>query len=139
MCIRDSIVSEDERETSGRRHLLNYGHTIGHGIEAAAGYEAYLHGEAVAIGMTGAARLGMLQGVTPEGLVERQASLISRFGLPSSYSGIAPEAIIAAMSRDKKMAAGQVSWVLLSEAGRSSTHRGVPAEQIEQVVRDLAE
>ena len=104
--VKARIVTEDERETSGRRMLLNYGHTIGHGVEAAAGYDAYLHGEAVAIGMTGAARLGMMEGVTSAEVVEHQASLIARFGLPSSYAGVAPEAIIQAMSRDKKTTAG---------------------------------
>ncbi len=135
--VKARIVSEDERETSGRRQLLNYGHTIGHGIEAAAGYDAYLHGEAVAIGMTGAARLGMMEGVTPPELVERQASLLARFGLPSSYAGVAPEAIMEAMSRDKKTSAGQVSWVFLDGVGRSSLHRGVPPESVERVVREL--
>ena len=135
--VKARIVTEDERETSGRRMLLNYGHTIGHGIEAAAGYDAYLHGEAVAIGMTGAARLGMMEGVTSAEIVEHQASLIARFGLPSSYAGVAPEAIIQAMSRDKKTTAGQVSWVFLEEVGRAVTRKGVPIERVAEVVRDL--
>ena len=135
--VKARIVSADERETSGLRQLLNYGHTIGHGIEAAAGYDAYLHGEAVAIGMTGAARLGMLEGVTPPELVERQASLIARFGLPSAYTGVEPEAIIEAMSRDKKTTAGQISWVLLDGVGSSRTHRGVVPERVASVVREL--
>ena len=135
--VKARIVTEDERETSGRRMLLNYGHTIGHGIEAAAGYDAYLHGEAVAIGMTGAARLGMMEGVTSAEIVEHQASLIARFGLPSSYAGVAPEAIIQAMSRDKKTTAGQVSWVFLEEVGRAVTRKGVPVERVAEVVREL--
>ena len=135
--VKARIVTEDERETSGRRMLLNYGHTIGHGIEAAAGYDAYLHGEAVAIGMTGAARLGMMEGVTSAEIVEHQASLIARFGLPSSYAGVAPEAIIQAMSRDKKTTAGQVSWVFLEEVGRAVTRKGVSVERVAEVVREL--
>ena len=135
--VKARIVTEDERETSGRRMLLNYGHTIGHGVEAAAGYDAYLHGEAVAIGMTGAARLGMMEGVTSAEIVEHQASLIARFGLPSSYAGVAPEAIIQAMSRDKKTTAGQVSWVFLEEVGRAVTRKGVPVERVAEVVREL--
>ena len=135
--VKARIVTEDERETSGRRMLLNYGHTIGHGVEAAAGYDAYLHGEAVAIGMTGAARLGMMEGVTSAEIVEHQATLIARFGLPSSYAGVAPEAIIQAMSRDKKTTAGQVSWVFLEEVGRAVTRKGVPVERVAEVVRDL--
>ena len=135
--VKARIVTEDERETSGRRMLLNYGHTIGHGVEAAAGYDAYLHGEAVAIGMTGAARLGMMEGVTSAEIVEHQASLIARFGLPSSYAGVAPEAIIQAMSRDKKTTAGQVSWVFLEEVGRAVTRKGVSVERVAEVVREL--
>ena len=135
--VKARIVSADERETSGLRQLLNYGHTIGHGIEAAAGYDAYLHGEAVAIGMNGAARLGMLEGVTPPELAERQASLIARFGLPSAYADVEPEAIIEAMSRDKKTTAGQISWVLLDGVGSSRTHRGVAPERVASVVREL--
>ena len=135
--VKARIVTADERETSGRRMLLNYGHTIGHGVEAAAGYDAYLHGEAVAIGMTGAARLGMMEGVTSAEIVEHQASLIARFGLPSSYAGVAPEAIIQAMSRDKKTTAGQVSWVFLEEVGRAVTRKGVPVERVAEVVREL--
>ncbi|MCH7656374.1 MAG: 3-dehydroquinate synthase, partial [Chloroflexi bacterium] len=83
--VKARVVTEDERESSGHRMLLNYGHTIGHGLEAAAGYGRYLHGEAVAIGMTGAARLGVLAGVTPPELAERQGALLERFGLPSTY------------------------------------------------------
>ncbi len=135
--VKARVVSADERETSGLRQLLNYGHTIGHGIEAAAGYDAYLHGEAVAIGMTGAARLGMLEGVTPPELVERQASLIARFGLPSAYAGVNPDAILEAMSRDKKTTAGQISWVLLDGVGSSRTHRGIAPERVASVVREL--
>ena len=135
--VKARMVSADEREMSGLRQLLNYGHTIGHGLEAAAGYDAYLHGEAVAIGMTGAARLGMLEGVTPPELVERQASLIARFGLPSAYMGVEPEAILEAMSRDKKTTAGQISWVLLDGVGSSRTHRGISLERVAGVVREL--
>lgn len=135
--VKARMVSADEREMSGLRQLLNYGHTIGHGLEAAAGYDAYLHGEAVAIGMTGAARLGMLEGVTPPELVERQASLIARFGLPSAYMGVDPAAILEAMSRDKKTTAGQISWVLLDGVGSSRTHRGIAPERVASVVREL--
>jgi len=135
--VKARIVTEDERETSGLRMLLNYGHTMGHGVEAAAGYNAYLHGEAVAVGMTGAARLGLAFGVTPAELVERQAALLKRFGLPESYTGIEPEAILEAMSRDKKVSAGQVSWVFLEDVGRSGIHRGVPQNLIGQTVREL--
>ncbi|MCH8974175.1 MAG: 3-dehydroquinate synthase, partial [Chloroflexi bacterium] len=137
--VKARVVTEDERETSGHRMLLNYGHTIGHGLEAAAGYERYLHGEAVAIGMTGAARLGVLRGVTPPELAERQAALLDRFGLPSSYTGVAPEAVLQAMTHDKKAAEGALRWVLLEAAGRAAVHRDVPSADVERIVRELAE
>lgn len=135
--VKARVVTEDERETSGLRSLLNYGHTIGHGVEAAAGYGAYLHGEAVAIGMTGAARLGMAMSVTPADLVERQAALFKRFGLPESYSGVDANTILEAMSRDKKVAAGELSWIFLEGVGRSALHRGVPMDLVAQTVREL--
>lgn len=135
--IKGRIVTEDERETSGRRMLLNYGHTMGHGIEAAAGFHHYLHGEAVAIGMTGAARLGAAHGVTPEHVVARQAALLERYGLPNAYEGVEPETAWEAMGRDKKAAAGRLSWVLLEEVGRAGVYRDVPAELAERTLREL--
>jgi len=137
VAVKARIVSEDERETGGLRSLLNYGHTMGHGLEAAAGYDAYLHGEAVSVGMVGAARLGMAYGVTPADVVERQATLLRRYGLPQSYSGVEPTYILEAMSRDKKVSAGEVSWVFLEGVGKAAMHRGVPHDLIERIVREL--
>jgi shikimate kinase/3-dehydroquinate synthase len=139
MAVKAHIVTEDERETSGKRLLLNYGHTIGHGVEAAAGYDVYLHGEAVAVGMTGAARLGMLQGVTSADIVDRLAGLLSRFGLPSSYRDVKPAAVLDAMTRDKKTSGGQVSWVFLESVGQAAVYRDVPYDRVERVVRELGE
>ena len=137
--VKARIVTEDERETSGSRALLNYGHTIGHGLEAAAGFDVYLHGEGVAIGMRGAAMIGMAQGVTPPELVERQAALIRRFGLPDRYQDVDPADILEAMTHDKKISAGTMEWALLDGVGRSSMYRDVPWELAAQVVRDLRE
>jgi 3-dehydroquinate synthetase len=135
--VKARIVSEDERETGGLRSLLNYGHTMGHGLEAAAGYDAYLHGEAVSVGMMGAARLGMAYGVTPADVVERQSTLLRRYGLPQSYSDVEPAYILEAMSRDKKISAGEVSWVFLEGVGKAAMHHGVPPDLIERIVREL--
>ena len=136
--IKARIVTEDEKETSGLRSLLNYGHTIGHGIEAASGYSRYLHGEAVAVGMTGAAMLGERVGVTPEAVVRRQGELLRRFGLPDRVTGLAVDAVLEAMTHDKKASAGDISWVLLEDMGKAGLHRGMPAEQVEQVVTELS-
>ncbi|MBM3939863.1 MAG: 3-dehydroquinate synthase [SAR202 cluster bacterium] len=136
--VKARIVTQDERETSGLRSLLNYGHTIGHGLETAAGYGRYLHGEAVAVGMVGAARLGELAGVTPAELARRQRALLERFGLPTGYRDVDAERILDAVTRDKKSSGGQVSWVFLDAVGRSSIHRGVTQEQVRQVLGELA-
>ena len=136
--IKSRVVTEDEKETSGLRSLLNYGHTIGHGIEAAGGYSRYLHGEAVAVGMTGAAMLGQRVGVTPEAVVRRQGELLRRFGLPDRVTGVEIDAVLEAMTHDKKGNAGDISWVLLEDVGRAGLHRGMPSEQVEQVVAELS-
>ena len=136
--VKAHVVTEDERETSGLRMLLNYGHTIGHGVEAAAGYGRYLHGEAVAIGMAGAAAIGVAQAATAPELAERQRALLARFGLPATFEGIDVEAVLEAMSRDKKVTAGQASWVLLDGAGRASVHRGVDEALVRQTVEGLS-
>ncbi len=82
--IKVGVVSEDERERTGRRTILNFGHTMGHGLEAAAGYDGFLHGEAVAIGMMGAARLSERLGLLTSAAVDRQKALLQAFGLPTS-------------------------------------------------------
>jgi len=136
--IKARVVTEDERETSGLRALLNYGHTIGHGLETASGYESYLHGEAVAVGMTGAALLGQRVGVTPDAAVKRQAALLQRFGLPDRFSGVTIDTMMEAIAHDKKANGGDISWVLLDEVGSAGLHRGVPKEHVEQVLRELS-
>ena len=136
--IKARVVTEDEKETSGLRSLLNYGHTIGHGLEAAAGYSRYLHGEAVAVGMAGAAVLGQRAGVTEEPVVRRQAELLRRFGLPDRFSGVSVDAVLEAIAHDKKASGGDISWVFLEEVGRAGLHRGVQQEGVRQVLTELS-
>ena len=138
VAIKAGVVTEDERETTGLRALLNYGHTIGHAVEASAGYGRYLHSEAVAIGMTGAAMLGHRVGVTPHQVVQRQQELLQRFGLPSRFEGLTVPAIMEAMALDKKRSAGDQMWVLLEGMGRAALHGGVLVEKVEGVLADLA-
>ena len=79
MAVKADVVSRDERETLGLRILLNYGHTIGHALEAATAYGELLHGEAVAIGMTAAVRISRWMGLIDDEPVERQDALLRRF------------------------------------------------------------
>jgi len=137
IALKAAVVSEDEREETGRRTILNYGHTIGHGLEAAAEYTGMLHGEAVAVGMAGAARIARRLGLLPPEVAERQDALIARFGLPLRASGVDPAKVLAATALDKKVKGGAIGWVLLEGIGRPVIHHDVPPELAEEVVREL--
>ena len=136
--IKGDVVGEDERETGGVRELLNYGHTLGHAFEAAGGYAALLHGEAVSIGMVAAGAIGARIGLTPPALVERQNRLIERAGLPlRPPPGLDRARIVAALALDKKVVAGGQRWVLLETVGRPVVRDDVPAAVVEAVLDEL--
>jgi len=137
IALKAAVVSEDEREETGRRTILNYGHTIGHGLEAAAEYIGMLHGEAVAVGMVGAARIARRLGLLPPEVVERQDALIARFGLPLRASGLDPAKVLAATALDKKVKGGAIRWVLLEGIGQPAIRHDVPPELAEEVVHEL--
>ncbi|QDT04023.1 3-dehydroquinate synthase [Rubripirellula lacrimiformis] len=112
-----SVVGEDERETSGRRAILNYGHTFAHAIEATAGYGKFLHGEAVAIGMQMAARLAVDLGMCDPSLLDRQTRLIQACCLPTTWADADPDAMLPVMMRDKKVAHGKLRFILPTKIG----------------------
>jgi 3-dehydroquinate synthase len=131
------IVAEDERDL-GVRATLNLGHTVGHGIEAAAGYERYLHGEAVGLGLLAALRL------SEEGLGlatmwrERTAAVLGRHKLPLRLAPDVPtEAILAAMGRDKKADGRALNMVLLEAPGRPRIRQDPPAERVVVAIEEL--
>ncbi len=136
VAIKGGVISEDERET-GRRALLNYGHTVGHAIEAASGYSQVLHGEAISAGMMAAAEIGRRIGVTPPDLVERQRALIERFGLPLRGPKLSVDSVLEAMTLDKKVKDGVVTWVLLEGAGQAVLRSDVPEDVVREVVTKL--
>ncbi len=114
--LKSAVVSEDERE-AGRREILNFGHTLGHAIEAACSFRVP-HGTAVACGMMLEARLGESLGVTDPGVVERLERVLARVGLPSGMpEGAAPDAIMDYLAADKKVRHGQMRFVLLERIG----------------------
>ncbi|MYB21922.1 MAG: 3-dehydroquinate synthase [Chloroflexi bacterium] len=132
--IKAAVVSADERE-SDIRAILNYGHTLGHAIEAVTGYSAVLHGEAVAMGMVAVAEMGCALGLIDESLVARHRRLIDRFGLPTtSPSGIGRAEIVEAMSRDKKVVGGKQHWVLLESIGNPIIRDDVPSEVVSDAI-----
>ena len=134
--IKAMIVSEDERE-KGRRTLLNYGHTIAHGLEAVTGYQRFLHGEAVAIGMMGAAMLAYKLGLLSSEVVDRQRMLLERFGLPTACSGVDITGVLNAMELDKKVENKAIRWVMLTDVGQSSIQDDVAIDLVANTLEDL--
>lgn len=132
--LKAQVVSQDERETTGHRAVLNYGHTFGHAIEAVAGYGELLHGEAVAIGMTCAARLACILGRVDASLAQRQQQLLQRFGLPTAIPDLNHRALIEAMRHDKKVEFGKTRFVLPTRLGHVELVDGVAIDQIDQAL-----
>jgi 3-dehydroquinate synthase len=117
--LKAEVVSQDEREETGVRAVLNFGHTVGHAIEAVAGYGgAFEHGEAVAVGMVAEARLAERLGWIDSKTVERLVALLRRFSLPVEASGLDADSLFYAMGRDKKNRGGQIRFVLPRSIGR---------------------
>lgn len=139
IALKAHLVEQDERDTLGLRALLNYGHTMGHAIEAATGYDQFLHGEAVAIGMGAAARLATWTGIHPADAVARQDILLHAAGLPAGASGVDRERVKAALGLDKKREAGRIKWILPTGLGRARSGCEVPDELIDRALDWLTE
>ena len=132
--IKADVVSRDERE-SGLREILNFGHTFGHALESVTKYRGYLHGEAVAWGMIGAALLGRELGITGVDEVSRVVSLIRRMGKLPDWPRVAPKILIAAMLSDKKTRAGKLRFVLSARIGEAHSHDGISEEAVAQAMK----
>lgn len=135
--LKASVVSQDERE-GGLRQILNFGHTLAHAIEAAAGYEVP-HGSAVALGMILEARLGEALGITVPGTSERLRRVVRSLEISEHLpQGAAPGEIMSYLGSDKKARRGEARFVLLSELGAVSREDGwsrpVPAAAIEEIL-----
>jgi len=117
--IKARVVEADEQE-HGIRALLNLGHTFGHAIEGALGYGVWLHGEAVSAGIAMALDFSNRLGLIPAATQQRGIALLERAGLPiSPPKDISPERFLAYMSRDKKVSAGQLRFIVLDAIGQS--------------------
>jgi len=111
------VVAADERE-GGLRAILNYGHTLGHVVEALCGYGTWLHGEAVAIGMVAAGELALELGLWSQVEQSRQRAVIAAAGLPQAWPQLEPEAVLRCLQGDKKVRDGRVRFVLPTGLGR---------------------
>jgi 3-dehydroquinate synthase len=139
--IKAAVVAADERE-SGERALLNFGHTFGHALEAAAGFgEALLHGEAVALGMQLAFELSLRLGLCKPETVARVRRHLALAGLPTSLGGLAGDSfsapqLVAAMRRDKKVSGGRISLILARDIGDAFVCRDVLPATLENFLAD---
>lgn len=130
------VVSEDERDY-GRRAVLNLGHTVGHGIEAAGGFQAYSHGQAVGLGLIAAVRLSQQAFGLDAEYGERLVALLEDIGLPVSMKGIDPAQVIESMASDKKADDLSANMVLLKELGQPQINCSVDAQQLREAVERL--
>ncbi len=131
IAIKAGVVERDEFDL-GERMLLNFGHTVGHAIEKNMGFGGISHGEAVAIGMVVAAKLGVKLGVTKESVPERLIGVLERYGLPTTTSYKATE-LASAICSDKKNLANKLHFVLLEDIGKSVLYPIEPARLIDEL------
>ncbi len=136
--LKADVVEQDEREEKGLRAVLNYGHTFAHAFETVAGYGAWLHGEAVAAGMTCAARLAERRGLIPGEVAERQRQLLERFGLPTAPRPWTVEDLLRTMRSDKKNVADRMRFVLPRRLGEVALFDDVPEEEVRRVLEECA-
>jgi len=127
------VVEADEAERA-ERQILNYGHTLGHAVEAAAGFRRLTHGEAVAIGMALEARLALRLGLTSAATVERQNALLVRIGLPIRLGPVNRAAVWRALALDKKSKDGVLRWPLLVGIGSVRREQEVPEALLREVI-----
>jgi len=137
--LKADVVEKDEREVTGVREVLNYGHTFAHAIETVAGYdsERFRHGEAVAIGMVAASRLAESIGWVGPEVTQRQARLLAALELPTLVEGLEPEALLEAMQRDKKARGGRLRFVLPRRIGAVETCGQVDRERVLAVLETI--
>lgn len=136
--LKADVVEKDEREETGLRAALNYGHTFGHAFETAAGYGSWLHGEAVAAGMICASRLAECRGLISPGVTERQRRLLARLGLPTVPEPWPVDTLVAAMRRDKKTLAGRLRFILPRRLGEVALFDDIPEQDVLLVLKEMA-
>lgn len=133
--IKAKIVQQDEKEEKGLRTILNFGHTLGHAIEAAGNYKKYNHGEAVALGMLLASDLSRRLGLADNITGERVENLIKATGLPTRIEKTAMRDIINAHYRDKKFIGTQNKFVLIESIGKTRIVKNIPLKLIKEALR----
>jgi 3-dehydroquinate synthase len=134
--IKAATVEQDERET-GLRRVLNLGHTVGHAIEATAGYGRYTHGEAVALGLRAVALLAERRELCPATWSRQLIALVDAFGLPDRIEGCARDELLARIGSDKKVRAGRPNWILPIGPGEVVISDDVPLDEVAAILGEL--
>ena len=134
--IKAEVVSSDEKE-SGLRRILNFGHTIAHAVEEETHYQKYNHGEAVAIGMIGAALISQKLGYVDAEKVSRLKNLIESFGMYTHCENCKVEGIYKALFRDKKTVGGKINWVLMKDFGSVEISDNVPEKIVKDALQEI--
>ncbi len=136
--IKAAIVAADEREQNDLRALLNFGHTVGHGLELAAGYGNMLHGEAVSLGIVAAAQVSVRRAGLSLGEAERIRSALAAHHLPTQLPENFPrEKILAAIKRDKKFVEGRIRFVVAHKIGHAELSSEVTMEDLQSAIDSL--
>lgn len=134
--IKSSIIAKDEKETLGLRTVLNFGHTIGHGIEAACSYGCYQHGEAVALGMRVATALSVKLNLLSCAEQKKLEKLLTKAGLPQQVQKVKAAAILRSIAHDKKNTSKGNRFVLLKKIGVATIVEGIFPELIQAVLEE---
>jgi 3-dehydroquinate synthase len=135
--LKAQVVQQDEREETGVRAALNYGHTFAHAFETAGGYGGWLHGEAVAAGMICASRLAERRGLVDADLTRRQIRLLEAFDLPTAPKRWPIDDLIATMKTDKKAVAGTMRFVLPTRLGEVAVFSDIPESTVRETLESL--
>jgi len=136
--LKAGVIERDPQEKSELRFALNYGHTIGHALEAVTAYGRWTHGEAVSLGIVAEARLAARLGIATAETGERQQRLLAALGLPVAAAGLDADAVLAAIRRDKKARDGRVPFVLAPSIGTFRVVYDVDAADIRATLTTLA-
>jgi len=134
--LKAKVVAEDELDY-GSRMLLNFGHTIGHAIEAATAFEGYSHGEAIAVGMVAEAKVSRALDLMSEAEAERLEGLISAYGLPTRVNGVTLESIAQLIAHDKKVKSGRWRFSLPKRLGEGTVIEDPPREVVLSGIREV--
>jgi 3-dehydroquinate synthase len=137
--LKAKVVETDETERSGERAILNFGHTVGHAIEATTRFHRQHHGESIAIGMMAASKISEQLGMLSMESVDKVDKVLAQFGLPTRCPEVSPHELLETMQFDKKAIQGQLKWVLLENIGHGVVNCIVEEKVVRKVLVEVCQ